>query len=74
MVEIQASPIANYVPYNENTGRVLEALASYEPRTLATMHGSTYHGDGATQLRGLAAVMRDVLGVEAGRPVSAVGG
>jgi flavorubredoxin len=63
--EAEAGPFANYVPYTHNTGRVLESLAEYKPKTLATMHGSTYCGDGAHALRDLAIVMRDVLGPKA---------
>lgn len=36
------------------TGRILEGLAELSPRTLALMHGSSFAGDGAAQLRGLA--------------------
>ena len=32
----------------------VERLAALEPTTLAVMHGSSFHGDGATQLRALA--------------------
>jgi hypothetical protein len=63
--ESEAGPFANYVPYTHHTGRVLESLAERAPKTLATMHGSTYHGDGARALRDLATVMRDVLGPKA---------
>ena len=63
--ETEAGPFANYVPYTHHTGRVLESLAERAPKTLATMHGSTYHGDGARALRDLATVMRDVLGPKA---------
>jgi flavorubredoxin len=63
--ESEAGPFANYVPYTHHTGRILEALAQREPKTLATMHGSTYYGDGAQALRDLAIVMRDVLGPKA---------
>ncbi len=62
LVQTEAGPFANYVPYTHHTGRVLETLAQYEPKTLAIMHGSTYYGNGATALRDLAIVMRDVLG------------
>ena len=62
LLESEAGPFAGYVPYTHNTGRVLESLAEREPATLAVMHGSTYHGDGARALRDLAVVMRDVLG------------
>ena len=36
-----------------------------EPKTLAVMHGSSFHGNGAQALRDLAVVMRDVLGPKA---------
>ena len=62
--ESEAGPFANYVPYTHHTGRVLEDLASYQPRTLAAMHGSSYAGDGARAIRELAVVMREVLGPE----------
>ena len=37
-----------------HTGAVLRGLAALEPTTLAIMHGSSFSGDGGTQLRGLA--------------------
>jgi flavorubredoxin len=37
-----------------NLGPTLEQLAELQPTTLAIMHGSSYTGDGAAQLRGLA--------------------
>jgi hypothetical protein len=65
LVQANAGPFANYIPYTHHTGRVLETLAEYGPKTLATMHGSTYHGDGAQALRDLALVMHDLLGPKA---------
>ncbi|MGH9616695.1 MAG: hypothetical protein ACRD28_08120 [Acidobacteriaceae bacterium] len=65
LLEAEAGPFANYVPYTHHTGRVLESLAEHRPKTLATMHGSTYYGDGAQALRDLATVMREVLGPKA---------
>jgi flavorubredoxin len=62
LVEAEAGPFANYVPYTHHTGRVLEDLAQYQPRTLAVQHGSCYSGDGAQALRELSVVMREVLG------------
>jgi len=58
----EAGPFANYIPYTHHTGRILATLAEHEPKTLATMHGSTYYGDGGQALRELAIVMREVLG------------
>jgi flavorubredoxin len=39
----------------------LERLAALEPATLALMHGSSFHGDGAGQLRKLAAAYAEQL-------------
>jgi flavorubredoxin len=38
-----------------NLVSTLEELSELQPTTLAVMHGSSFHGDGAAQLRGLAA-------------------
>ena len=38
-----------------NTGPVIRALADLAPKTLAVMHGSSFSGDAAGALRGLAA-------------------
>ncbi|HUQ91754.1 MAG TPA: hypothetical protein VM120_08730 [Bryobacteraceae bacterium] len=62
LLESEAGPFANYVPYTHLTGRILEELANEKPQTLATMHGSSFTGDAAQQLRDLASVMREVLG------------
>jgi flavorubredoxin len=39
----------------------LRALASLEPTTIACMHGSSFHGDGAAELRALADAYEGVL-------------
>jgi flavorubredoxin len=62
LLQSEAGPFANYVPYTHHTGRVLRELAGLQPRTLAVMHGSSFEGDGKQQLLGLAGVMKDVLG------------
>ena len=61
LTNYQAGPLANYVPYTPNTARILDGLASLNPRTLAIMHGSSFSGDCAGALRDLSAVMKDVL-------------
>jgi len=69
LVQIEAGPLARYLPYTRHTGRILEELAQLEPRTLAIMHGSSFRGDGATELRGLAELWRVTLsGPEASLP------
>ena len=65
LVQTQAGPFANYVPYTHHTGLVLNDLAEHEPKTLAAMHGSSFSGNGGQALRDLATVMRDVLGPRA---------
>lgn len=65
LLESEAGPFANYIPYTHHTGKVLESLANLAPRTLATMHGSCFHGDGAQALQELKGVMREVLGPRA---------
>jgi len=44
----------DYFSHTKNTRAMFERLASTEPTTLACMHGSAWHGDGATLLRALA--------------------
>jgi len=62
MNRMQASPLANYMPYTPRTDAILQKLAELSPRTLAIMHGSSFVGDGAGALRSLSGIMRDILG------------
>lgn len=62
LVEYQQGPLANYMPYCTLTDPTLARLAALQPKTVATMHGSVYVGDGAQALRDLASVFREVLG------------
>ena len=62
LVDYQASPLANYMPYTKHTDGILQGLADLRPRTVAPMHGSAYAGDGERAVRDLAVVMREVLG------------
>lgn len=62
MTQMQAGPLANYIPYTPRTDGILEGLAELNPKTLAIMHGSSFSGDGAGALRGLAVTMREILG------------
>lgn len=57
----QQGPLANYVPYTANTSRILDGLATLEPKTLAIMHGSSYSGDCRQSLLELKTVMKEVL-------------
>ena len=62
LVEYQQGPLANYLPYCTLTDPTLQRLAALQPKTLATMHGSVYVGDGGKALQDLATVFREVLG------------
>ena len=64
LIHYQAGPLMDYQPFTTRTEGLLAQLAAFQPRTLATMHGSTFVGDGARALCDLGAVMREVLGGE----------
>ena len=61
LTRFEASPLAHYMPYTTETERILHGLADLKPTTLATMHGSTFIGDGEQALRDLNQIMRQVL-------------
>ena len=62
LMAFEASPLANYMPYTKNTARFVAELAAMKPKALATMHGSTYVGDGAATLTAFGGVLKDVFG------------
>lgn len=71
--QTEQGPFANYVPYTHHTGRILRDLAALQPKSLAIMHGSSFHGDGAQALNDLATVMKEVLGPRAEQGAPATG-
>jgi len=50
---IEAEGLFHATGLNSNLAPTLEQLAALNPTTLATMHGASYSGDGAAQLRAL---------------------
>jgi flavorubredoxin len=62
MINYQKGPFAHYLPYTRSTDATLARLAALRPKTLATMHGSVFHGDGENALREFAAVVKEVFG------------
>ena len=62
MQEYEKGPLMEYTPYTRNTAKLLHTLASLQPRTLATMHGSSFAGNCAQALHDLDGVMRDLWG------------
>jgi flavorubredoxin len=62
IVQNLSGPLAKDMPYTPYTDATLRRLAALKPRTLALMHGSAFHGDGAGAVLGLAEVLRENLG------------
>lgn len=62
VVDYQAGPLMDYMPYTNNTNRLLNELADLDPTTLAIMHGSSYRGNGATMLRSLDPIYGEIFG------------
>ena len=62
LLEGQQGPLANYMPYTVQTDPILRRVAALKPKTLATMHGSTFVGDGERAIGDLAMAFRDILG------------
>jgi flavorubredoxin len=62
LLNYEKGPLMDYTPYNHKTKAMLYQLAELAPKTLATMHGSSFHGDCANALKELDGVMKDVWG------------
>ncbi len=62
LIAYQKTPLAYYLPLTPQTERSLAKLAALKPRVIATMHGSTYVGDGEHALQELAAAVKEVMG------------
>jgi len=61
LLGFEAGPLANSTPYTPKTEETLHRLADLQPKRLATMHGSTFVGDGGEALRNLAVMLKEVL-------------
>ena len=60
----ESGPLMDYTPYNHKTKAMLYELAGLKPKTLATMHGSSYFGDCEKALIELNDVMEEVWGTK----------
>jgi flavorubredoxin len=58
----EAGPLMDYSPYTHKTQNLLYELASLQPNTLATMHGSSFFGNCSQALKDLDIVMKEVWG------------
>jgi flavorubredoxin len=70
IADYEQSDFPNYMPWTSHTERILQELANLHPKTLATMHGSTFVGEGAQAIRDLSIVMREELKSQSATPVS----
>jgi flavorubredoxin len=61
LINGQKSPFADALPYSTRTEANLKKLLELNPKTFATMHGSSFAGDGTSAIRDLGIVMREVL-------------
>ena len=62
MLTLEAGPLMDYTPYNHKSKAKLYELASLNPKTLATMHGSSFYGNCSQALKDLDQVMKEVWG------------
>ncbi len=62
--EMQAGPLAGYLPYAVGTEATIKRVAALKPTTVATMHGSVFIGDGENAILEYAAMLKEVLGAE----------
>jgi len=57
----QGGPLRNYMPYTPQTDAQIAELASLKPRACATMHGSTFLGNGESALLDMGKVVKELL-------------
>lgn len=62
MLEYEEGPLMEYTPYTHRTPKLLHSLADLKPKTLATMHGSSFFGDCSQALIDLNHVMKEIWG------------
>lgn len=60
MLEYEQGPLMEYSPYTSSTSKILNSLADLKPKTLATMHGSSFFGNCSQALMDLDIVMKDL--------------
>lgn len=62
IIEYEKGPLMGYTPYTSNTSKLLNTMAELNPKTLATMHGSSFNGDCHKALIDLNLVMKEIWG------------
>jgi hypothetical protein len=66
LAEFENGPLAGSVPYTPQTESIMARLGGLKPRTLATMHGSSFTGDGEKAFQDMAAALKELLASPAG--------
>ncbi len=61
LIDYEKGPRAGYLPFTTKTEALLKKIASCKPKTIATMHGSAYAGDGERALADLSLAMKEIL-------------
>jgi len=64
MLEYEQGPLMEYTPYTHHTSKILYSLADLKPKTLATMHGSSFFGNCSKALLDLDSVMKELWNVQ----------
>lgn len=62
MLEMQASPLADYLPYTPKTDATLKRIGALKPKTVASMHGSIYTGNGEQAIIEYSEALKEVFG------------
>jgi flavorubredoxin len=60
LIKYQEGPLRDSIPYTTKTEQFLKELAALKPKVLATMHGSTFVGNGEHALHKFAVVMKEI--------------
>jgi len=66
LTEMENGPLAGSIPYTPQTERIMTRLGALKPRTLATMHGSSFRGDGQKAFQDMALALKELFGNTAG--------
>ena len=61
-LDYQKGPLGYYMPYTKYTDKTLQELADLSPKACATMHGSTFLGDGRKAIMDMAKMMKATIG------------
>lgn len=61
MLSMEGTPLGLSVPYTKLTEQILHRLAALKPQMLATMHGSSYRGNGEQVLLDYAAMLKKII-------------